>query len=134
MLLVQCWEDNTGVFIIVLTGSPHYWGSGILGKSPTDCNCPCLCVFQEKSPELTISYIIYLKEQVEQQSSLVSMDELKSSIVLLTNKGFCRPTEVAIHFGLEYGNAIDLKTRLPGQLIRIQDFFLHSLQVMIPRL
>ena len=65
-----------------------------------------------------ISYIVYIKEQTEQDPSLVNLEELGRSAILKTNKGMQNPSEVPIHFTPEYKNSINLQGILPGRAQR----------------
>uniref|UniRef100_A0A8W8JQP2 Protein NO VEIN C-terminal domain-containing protein n=1 Tax=Magallana gigas TaxID=29159 RepID=A0A8W8JQP2_MAGGI len=69
---------------------------------------------KERSENILISYIVYIKEQTEQDPSLINMEELGASAMLKTNKGLQNPSIVPIHFTPEYKNSINLQAVLPG--------------------
>ncbi|XP_046338389.2 protein NO VEIN-like isoform X3 [Haliotis rufescens] len=71
-------------------------------------------VWQTKSRDILISYLLFIKSQSEQQPSLINMAELKSVARVVTNSGLRRPADEAVHFTPAYGNKIDLQRQLPG--------------------
>ena len=77
----------------------------------------CINTFhsQSKSQDLLVAYVVYLKDQLERHPSLVNLDQLRSVIALVTNKGVLRVSEQSIHFPPAYGNSIDLQEHLPGK-------------------
>lgn len=79
------------------------------------CYLRYLLSFQEKSENILISYIVYIKEQTERDPSLINMEELGASAMLKTNKGLQNPSKVPIHFTPEYKNSINLQAVLPGK-------------------
>ena len=58
--------------------------------------------------------MVHIKELIEQQSSLVNMEELASVALVMTNQGMVNPSQVAVHFTQNYGNKVDLPRTLPG--------------------
>lgn len=58
---------------------------------------------------------MYIFEQRLSDPSVCDINELRSCVQLLTNKGPLNPVEVAIHFTTRFGNAIDLAKQLPSE-------------------
>ena len=61
-----------------------------------------------------MSYLIYIKTELDRQSSLIELCELKSAIRLVTNHGIQTPQESSIHFSTAFGNKINLPSSFPG--------------------
>lgn len=59
--------------------------------------------------------MIFIKQKVERQSSLVDMEELRTHTVLLTNHGLKRPFDTPVHFTPAFGSPINLERDLPGR-------------------
>ena len=78
--------------------------------NPREC-----CDLQGKSSEVLRSYVVYILEQRLNDPSVCDMDELRSCVQILTNKGPLNPTETPVHFTPKYGNAIDLARELPSK-------------------
>ena len=75
--------------------------------------------FQNKLEDLIIAYMLYIKEQVEKQPSVINMNEFKDLAVLKTNKGFRKPCETPIHFSMKYNNnKIGLEQNFPGKVFQ----------------
>ncbi|KAI5627346.1 hypothetical protein C0J50_13038, partial [Silurus asotus] len=62
-----------------------------------------------KPKDITISYLVFIKEHSQEQDYRV----LREAIPVLTNKGFLCPGQRKVQFSKEYGN-IDLPNKLPG--------------------
>ena len=58
---------------------------------------------------------MYILEERLKDSFACDMDELKSCVQILTNKGVFNPTTTSIHFTPKYGSTIDLAGRLPSK-------------------
>lgn len=69
---------------------------------------------QSKSRDVLISYLVYIKEQVEKDSSLVNMDQFAEVAVVMTNHGEKNPKSDNIHFTPVYGNKYNLPQKFPG--------------------
>ncbi len=72
-------------------------------------------MLQTKPHNLLVGYLMYIKQQLERQPSLVNMDDLRSLVTIATNKGMVRPVDQPIHFTPDYNNKIDLRKLLPGR-------------------
>ena len=60
--------------------------------------------------------MIYIKQQLERQPSLVNMDDLRPLVVIATNKGMVRPADTPVHFTPNYGNNVfDFRKDLAGK-------------------
>ncbi|XP_060075304.1 uncharacterized protein LOC132554994 [Ylistrum balloti] len=70
--------------------------------------------WQTKQRETLTSYLIYIKECYEQQSSVVDLENLSTVAKLVTNHGVKNPKDDALHFTPLYGNTIDLQASFPG--------------------
>ncbi|XP_061196696.1 uncharacterized protein LOC133204972 [Saccostrea echinata] len=70
--------------------------------------------WKDKRNDILISYIIYIKEQIELDPSLINVEELGMSAILKTNKGLQNPSQSSIHFPPVYKNNINLQDVLPG--------------------
>ncbi|CAL1544092.1 unnamed protein product [Lymnaea stagnalis] len=71
-------------------------------------------LWKDKHRNILVSYLVYIKMEMERNSSLVDMAELCSVVRLATNHGIKSPSEEAVHFSTAYGNRIDLNTTFPG--------------------
>lgn len=71
--------------------------------------------FKVKSDKVLASYLVYIFEQRLSDPSVCDINELRSCVQLLTNKGPLNPVEAAIHFTARFGNAIDLAKQLPSE-------------------
>lgn len=58
---------------------------------------------------------MYILEQRITDPSVCDIDELRSCVQILTNKGVMNPTVTPVHFTPKYGNTIDLARRLPSK-------------------
>ena len=58
---------------------------------------------------------MYILEERLKDPSVCDMDELKSCVQILTDKGVSNPTITSIHFTPKYGSIIDLAGRLPSK-------------------
>ena len=58
---------------------------------------------------------MYILEERLKDPSVYDMDELKSCVQILTNKGVLNPATTSIHFTPKYGSTIDLAGRLPSK-------------------
>ena len=58
---------------------------------------------------------MYILEERLKDPSVCDMDELKSYVQILTNKGVLNPKTTSIHFTPKYGSTIDLAGRLPSK-------------------
>ena len=58
---------------------------------------------------------MYILEQRIADPSLCAIDELRSCVQVLTNKGVMNPTVTPIHFTPKFGNTIDLARHLPSK-------------------
>lgn len=70
---------------------------------------------QVKANEVLRSYLVYILEQRIADPSLCAIDELRSCVQVLTNKGVMNPTVTPIHFTPKFGNTIDLARHLPSK-------------------
>ncbi|GFS15970.1 tudor domain-containing protein [Elysia marginata] len=71
-------------------------------------------VWQSKARDVIISYLIYIKTELDRQPSLIELSELKSVVRLATNHGVQSPQESSVHFSTAYGNKINLQSCFPG--------------------
>ncbi|GFO25015.1 tudor domain-containing protein, partial [Plakobranchus ocellatus] len=71
-------------------------------------------LWREKSREVIISYLIYIKSELEKQPSLIDLSELKAAVQLATNHGIHSPEESSVYFTTAFGNKIDLPNTFPG--------------------
>ena len=77
--------------------------------------CSVICfIFQEKSREVLISYLMYIKEQTDKKPSLCNIDELKDLAQVVTSDGLKNPSREPVHFTCHYGNKINLPATFPG--------------------
>lgn len=67
---------------------------------------------------------MYILEQRIADPSVCDIEELRSCVQILTNKGVMNPTITPIYFTLKYGNTIDLARHLPSKHLLI-DSRLH---------
>lgn len=86
-----------------------------IARSITLTNTRGCCDLQSKSSEVLRSYVVYILEQRLNDPSVCDMDELRSCVQILTNKGPLNPAETPIHFTPKYGNAIDLARQLSSK-------------------
>lgn len=70
---------------------------------------------QGKAKEVLRSYLVYILEQRTADPSVCDIDELRSCVQILTNKGVMNPAVTPVHFTPKYGNTIDLVLRLPSK-------------------
>ncbi|XP_078347983.1 uncharacterized protein LOC144633073 isoform X2 [Oculina patagonica] len=70
--------------------------------------------WKAKSKEVLRSYLVYILEERLTDPSLCDMNELRSCVQILTNKGIRNPIATPIHFTPKYGNTIDLARQLPS--------------------
>ncbi|RUS69200.1 hypothetical protein EGW08_023036 [Elysia chlorotica] len=70
--------------------------------------------WKSKSREIIISYLIYIKTELDRQASLIEKSELRSAVRLATNHGIQSPQESSIHFSTAFGNKINLPSTFPG--------------------
>ncbi|XP_076112450.1 uncharacterized protein LOC143080482 isoform X2 [Mytilus galloprovincialis] len=71
-------------------------------------------MWKNKNRETLISYLVYIKEQTEKNSSLVNMDELANVAIVMTNQGEKYPKKDNVHFTPIYGNKYNLMQIFPG--------------------
>lgn len=74
-----------------------------------------LLYWQAKSNEVLRSYLVYILEQRLSDPSVCDVDQLRSCVQILTNKGPLNPTETPIHLTPRYGNTVDLARHLPSK-------------------
>ncbi|XP_022793492.1 uncharacterized protein LOC111332406 isoform X4 [Stylophora pistillata] len=67
-----------------------------------------------KSTEVLRSYLAYILEERLDDPSVCDMDELRSCVRILTNKGTLNPKSTPIHLTPKYGSTIDLARQLPS--------------------
>ncbi|XP_059138506.1 uncharacterized protein LOC131926926 isoform X3 [Physella acuta] len=70
--------------------------------------------WKEKPRNVLISFLAYVKAEMEKNPSVVDMAELRSVARLVTNHGIKSPSEDDVHFSTAFGNKIDLCKILPG--------------------
>ena len=70
--------------------------------------------YMQKSQDVLVAYLIYIKEQMFSHPTLVNFNELKYCAIVLTNKGLKKPSSEPVHFGESYNNPVNLKHELPG--------------------
>ena len=86
-------------------------------------NIDVFCDLQAKSKEVLKSYLVYILEERLTDPSVCDMDELRSCVQILTNKGVKNPIVMPIHFTPKYGNTVDLARQLPSkQLVLLVPF------------
>ena len=78
-------------------------------------NMGVLSDLQAKSKEVLRSYLGYILEERLADLSLCDMNELRSCVQILTNKGAMNPLAKPIYFTRKYGNTIDLAHQLPSK-------------------
>lgn len=61
------------------------------------------------------SYLVYILEQRIADPSVCDIDELRSCVQILTNRGVMNPIVTPVHFTTKYGNTIDLARHLPSK-------------------
>ncbi|CAG2243868.1 unnamed protein product [Mytilus edulis] len=69
--------------------------------------------WKHKNRETLISYLVYIKEQTEKNSSLVNMDELATVAIVMTNQGEKYPKKDNVYFTPVYGNKYNLMQIFP---------------------
>ena len=85
---------------------------------------------------------MYVLEERLNDPSVCDMDELRSCVQILTNKGTLNPKSTPIHFTPKYGGPIDLARQFPSKspviilivllyLLRVALFFLCVLYVVL---
>ena len=62
---------------------------------------------------------MYILEQRIADPSVCDIDELRSCVQILTNKGVLNPTVTPIYFTPKYGNTMDLARHLPSKHLLI---------------
>ena len=70
---------------------------------------------QTKSKEVLRSYLVYILEQRLSDPSVCDINELRSCVQILTNKGPVNPTNNSIYFTKTFGNTIDLARQLSSK-------------------
>ncbi|XP_033112406.1 protein NO VEIN-like isoform X2 [Anneissia japonica] len=71
--------------------------------------------WKEKPAAVLVSYIVYIKDQMQLHSDVCKMSDIKSVAQIQTDKGtFVNPSREPIHFTKAYGNKYDLKNDLTG--------------------
>ncbi|XP_005090510.1 uncharacterized protein LOC101857532 isoform X2 [Aplysia californica] len=70
--------------------------------------------WKEKSRDVLISYLVYIKGEREQNASVIDMAELRPVARLATNHGIKNPVEDDVHFSQPFGNVTNLKHLFPG--------------------
>ncbi|XP_033112404.1 uncharacterized protein LOC117113227 [Anneissia japonica] len=71
--------------------------------------------WKEKPAAVLVSYIVYIKDQMQLQSDICKMSDIKSVAQIRTDKGtFVNPSREPIHFTKTYGNKYDLRKDLTG--------------------
>ena len=58
---------------------------------------------------------MYVLEERLNDPSVCDMDELRSCVQILTNKGTLNPKSTPIHFTPKYGGSIDLARQFPSK-------------------
>ncbi|XP_066912062.1 uncharacterized protein [Clytia hemisphaerica] len=82
--------------------------------------------WKEKQPKTLTAYVHYLCEQYHISSNIFDVEELKSCIVLKTNKGMKCPSKETIYLTRNYGNNLDLKGMFSAcDWTLIDDAYLH---------
>ena len=85
---------------------------------------------------------MYVLEERLNDPFVCDMDELRSCVQILTNKGTLNPKSTPIHFTPKYGGPIDLARQFPSKspviilivllyLLRVALFFLCVLYVVL---
>ena len=85
---------------------------------------------------------MYVLEERLNDPSVCDMDELRSCVQILTNRGTLNPKSTPIHFTPKYGGPIDLARQFPSKspviilivllyLLRVALFFLCVLYVVL---
>ncbi|BFZ19889.1 hypothetical protein BsWGS_22929 [Bradybaena similaris] len=70
--------------------------------------------WKDKKRDVLISYIVYIKTELDRNPSIIDKSELRSVARLATNHGIKSPSEDDVHFSSAFGNKIDLRKMLPG--------------------
>ncbi|KAK3603430.1 hypothetical protein CHS0354_009413 [Potamilus streckersoni] len=70
--------------------------------------------WKKKSKEILVTYVVFIKKQMECNPSICSFGELKDLLQLVTNHGLKNPGKDPIHFTHHYGSRINLKQTFPG--------------------
>ncbi|XP_053402751.1 uncharacterized protein LOC123550539 [Mercenaria mercenaria] len=71
-------------------------------------------IWQTKSNEMLVAYLIYIKEQTEKQNSVCNIEEIKDVAMVKTDQGFKNPTREPVHFPPKYGNSVKLQEKFSG--------------------
>ena len=88
-----------------VTGNPPRSSSNVLNFDP----------LQTKSKQVLRSYLVYILEQRLSDPAVCDINELRSCVQILTNKGPVNPTNNSIYFTKKFGNTIDLARQLPSK-------------------
>ncbi|XP_062567288.1 uncharacterized protein LOC134229558 [Saccostrea cucullata] len=111
---------------------------GVCQLSPREVICQHIMptlksdAWKDKKENILISYIVYIKEQIELDPSLLNVEELGMSAILKTNKGLQNPSQSPIHFPPVYKNNIDLQNVLPGyEWILLDPVYLRSTRTLV---
>ena len=88
-----------------ITGNPPRSSSNVLNFDP----------LQTKSRQVLRSYLVYILEQRLSDPAVCDINELRSCVQILTNKGAVNPTNNPIYFTKKFGNTIDLARQLPSK-------------------
>ncbi|XP_033101248.1 protein NO VEIN-like [Anneissia japonica] len=71
--------------------------------------------WEEKRTEVLISYIVYIKDQMQLHQDICKMSDIKVVARIRTDRGtFVNPSREPIHFTMTYGNKYDLRKDLTG--------------------
>ncbi|XP_045191511.2 uncharacterized protein LOC123548375 [Mercenaria mercenaria] len=70
--------------------------------------------WQSKSKGTLVSYIVYIKEQTDKQTSVCNIDEVKDVAMVMTNNGYKNPSREPVQFPPQYGNQINLQEIFKG--------------------
>ncbi|XP_064610417.1 uncharacterized protein LOC135474759 [Liolophura sinensis] len=70
--------------------------------------------WEQKSKDLLICYVVYIKQEMEKNPNIVNWNELRDAVKIVTSHGIKNPFADAIHFPPQYGNKISLRDALPG--------------------
>ena len=62
-----------------------------------------------------MSYVVYLKGQLEVDPTLLDIEELVPLIQVITSQGMRNPFSEPVHFPKAYGNQVDLAQELSGK-------------------
>ncbi|XP_071961958.1 uncharacterized protein [Antedon mediterranea] len=71
--------------------------------------------WKNKSPAVCVSYVVYIKEEMQNQPNICKWEDLKELVQVRTDKGtFVNPNKEPVHFTMKYGNKYDLKNDFKG--------------------